>query len=52
MTDAGRIESMVKELKTSLDTLKRELDPDDVTQVEAELESVMSEQDVIDRGIL
>lgn len=52
VTDAGRVESMVKELKTSLDTLKRELNPaDDVTQVEAELESVMSEQDVIDRGI-
>ena len=43
---------MVKELKTSVDTLRAELNPtaDDVTQVEAELESIISEQDIIDRG--
>lgn len=52
ITDAGKVEAMVKELQTSLDTLKRELEePEDITQVEAELESVMSEQDGIDRGL-
>lgn len=51
VTDAGRVEALVTELQTSYDTLKRELvSPDDVSQVEAELESVMSEQEVIDRG--
>ena len=54
VNDAGRVESMVKELQTSVDTLKSELTPsslDDISQVEAELESVISEQDVIDRGM-
>ncbi|XP_067943129.1 nesprin-1-like [Watersipora subatra] len=53
VTDAGKVETMVKELRTSVDTLKLELDPsgDDVSQVEAELESIISEQDVIDRGL-
>lgn len=52
MTDAGKVETMVKELQTSVDTLRLELNPpaDDVTQVEAELESIISEQDIIDRS--
>jgi len=50
VTDAAKVDQMVKELQTSVDTLKRELEPEDVATVEAELESVMSEQDIIDRG--
>lgn len=52
VNDVAKVESMVKELQTSVDTLKLELNPasDDVSMVEAELESVISEQDFIERG--